>query len=333
MQWSKPLPLCHFYPWSFSSRDFRHSLLYFWVSHTLVCRINKPLLSALCLILPSPAKTFSVLVFQSPVTFWATSGQNRKMYFLHSISGIASSTSKLEKDIFDRKAFFFTKFFNAGKSPTKLQVLQHSKVNVFQTLLLFPLRCWHPAGHKGYRWDQLRNQPVKTWIMRAFCFLSLFQSRLIWHMLVDTADTETRLCLHHPPTPVTVTNCPCVIHWHVLINVLQPNLNPTQWIESRILHLICSAVLPGPSYLDLHSNLAFFFRVKQTHTKAKAKYPKPWNQPKYSKPEGIRLVKTSKIIQCNLWARDWCSGLGKDGAQGLEKLYFIHSVRMSKAQF
>lgn len=105
--------------------------------------------------------------------------------------------------------------------------------------------------------------------MRAFCLLSLFQTSLVWHVLVDRADTEANLWLHNPPFPLTATNGPCVMRWHVLINVPQPNLNLLQWTESRILHLMCSGLLPGPSCLDLHTNLAFFLKHNMHQSQGK----------------------------------------------------------------
>lgn len=90
--------LYYFHLWSFSSHQFRQFVT---LSHTLLCRINKPLLSALCLILTSPAKASSTLVFQSTVVLWVISQQSRKMYLPH-ISGIASS-----QHFKTRKGFFW----------------------------------------------------------------------------------------------------------------------------------------------------------------------------------------------------------------------------------
>lgn len=89
--------------------------------HTALCRTNNPLLSALCLILTAPTKASSTLVFQSPVAFWAISQQRRKMYFPHSISGIASSHRFKTRKVWwffltERYFSLITKFFNAGES-------------------------------------------------------------------------------------------------------------------------------------------------------------------------------------------------------------------------
>lgn len=221
--------------------------------------------------------------------------------------------------------------------------------------------------------------------MRAFSFPSLFQTRLIWHVLADRADTETNLWLHHPPT---ATNCS---HWHILINVLQPHLSVSWEFYIWCAQLCCQV---PPTY----TNLAFYPRVKQTHTKAK--YSKPGCSslslptPKAScrglvEPQGtfrnprallglglspgqcrqslhkdtapglhsplnsdIKILNPSPQTQTSLksppripsgWQRPprwssasfepFCSVLGRDGAQGLENLYFMHSVRSSKAQF
>lgn len=156
--------------WSVSSHQFRQNVSYVWVSYTVLCRIS--LIPDLC---PSAdtcihAEAPSDLVVSHLWPSVQYLGNPAEFTFLTAFLELhLAFTSKPEQLSVQKDLLLITKFFYAGKSPTKLKhlIIHPAKLTGFYTSHSFSSFVKSSSAlslvpHKVYKWDQLRRHLVKT---------------------------------------------------------------------------------------------------------------------------------------------------------------------------